>query len=82
MQVPGEMRGDIEHRVHELRQAIAGDDTNRIRRQTEELQQAANQVGQAAQQGQPETGRPNPGPQQGPQDRSDGDVVEGEFHEE
>jgi molecular chaperone DnaK len=82
MQVPGELRGDIEHRVHELRQATSGDDTSRIRRQTEELQQAANRLGQAAQQQpQPESGQEYGGPQ-GPQNRPDGDVVEGEFHEE
>jgi molecular chaperone DnaK len=82
MQVPGEMRGDIEHRISELRQAVATDDANRIRRQTEELQQAANRVGQAAQQPQPETGQPYSGPERSPQDRPEGDVVEGEFHEE
>jgi molecular chaperone DnaK len=83
MQVPGELRGDIEHRVHELRQAHTTDDMSRIHRLTEELQQAANRLGQAAQQQpQPESGQPYAGPQPGPQGRPDGDVVEGEFREE
>ncbi|MBE0697322.1 MAG: Hsp70 family protein, partial [Anaerolineaceae bacterium] len=81
MQVPGELRGDIEHRIHDLRQAVTTDDTNRIHRLTEELQQAANRLGQAAQQQpQPESEQPYAG-HQGPQSRPDGDVVEGEFHE-
>lgn len=82
MQVPGEIRGEVEHRINDLRQALATDDVNRIHRLTEELQQAANRVGQSAQQPQPETGQPYSGPQQGPSGRPDGDVVEGEFREE
>jgi len=78
MQVPGEVRGDMERRISDLRQAIKGDDMQRIRRLTEELQNAANQMGaaaQQAQQAQPEQQgeRQRPGPD---------DVVEGEFHEE
>ena len=71
MQVPGEVRGDIEHRINDLRQAIPGDDTNRIRRLTEELQQTANQMGQAAQQAASQQqaggyqGEPNDGGPQG-----------------
>jgi molecular chaperone DnaK len=78
MRVPGEVRGDMERRISDLRQAIKGDDMQRIRRLTEELQNAANQMGaaaQQAQQAQPEQQgeRQRPGPD---------DVVEGEFHEE
>jgi molecular chaperone DnaK len=85
MQLPSEARGDMERRISELRQVVSSDDTQRIRRQTDELQQAANQMGQAAAQAQ---GVPEGGAQaqqgQGPQERpsSDGDVVEGEFKEE
>ena len=84
MQVPSELRGDIERRISDLRQAVNTDDTARIRRLTEELQQAANQMGQASQQAQqagPQSpnghadGQPNEG-------RPEGDVVEGEFREE
>ena len=81
MQVPGEVRGDMERRISELRQAVTSDDTHRIRRLTEELQQAANQMGQAAQQAQPQG---EPQAQAGPEERpnNEGDVVEGEFKEE
>ncbi len=84
MQVPGDLRGDMERHIGDLRQAIGGDDINRIRRLTEELQQKANQLGQAAQQqpqpeggpayGYPGGGQSRPGP--------DGDVIEGQFREE
>jgi molecular chaperone DnaK len=85
MNVPGEVRGDMERRISELRQAVTSDDTARIRRMTDELQQAANQMGAAAQaqqaQGAPSYGQPGDDtgqqqPEQGP------DVVEGEFREE
>jgi molecular chaperone DnaK len=97
MQVPGDVRGDMERRISDLRQAVNTDDTQRIRRLTEELQQNANSMGQAAQQaqtqpqgeqpggfGQQQGGYEQPGPQggQGRQGPDEGDVVEGEFHEE
>jgi molecular chaperone DnaK len=75
MKVPGELRGDLERRISELRQAVTGDDTARIRRMTEELQTAANQMGAAAQP------QPQAAPQGQPQDRADGDVIDGEFKE-
>lgn len=80
MQVPSEVRGDMEHRINDLRQAINGDDIQRIRRLTDELQQAANQMGQVAQQPQPQAESGNPQGRRSP--GSDNDVVEGEFHEE
>ncbi len=96
MQVPGDMRANVESQINTLREAINSDDINRIRRQTEQLQQAINQLGTAAQQqGVPQgEGQGGPGfsgqqggPQgpQGPQGGrgpDEGDVVEGEFHEE
>ncbi len=95
MQVPGEVRGDIEHRVSDLRQATSSDDINRIRQLTEQLQQAANQLGQTVQQAQQQAagGQGGVGGQggyngpQGPQGGQgpgpdNGDVVEGEYHEE
>jgi len=77
MQVPSEMRGDIERKVSDLRQAVKTDDMQRIQRLTEELQQAANQLGAAVKQPQ---GEPEGGPHR--PDGPDGDVVEGEFHED
>ena len=82
MQVPSEVRGDMERRISDLRAAVKSDDTQRIRRLTEELQQAANQMGQMAQQqAQPQGGNPQ-GPNGGQGPNNDGDVVEGEFHED
>jgi molecular chaperone DnaK len=75
MQLPGEVRGDMERRISDLRQAVTGDDTARIKRLTEELQTAANSMGQAAQQAQPQPEGP------APQQRDGGDVVDGEFRE-
>ncbi len=78
MQVPGEVRGDMERRISDLRQAVNGDDTQRIRQMTEALQQAANQMGQMAQQ----QAQPQGGPQPQGRPSSDGDYVDGEFKEE
>ena len=85
MQVPSETRAAMERRISDLRQAVNTDDMARIRRLTEELQNAANQMGQQihqqAQQ-QPQGGQPS-GNGAGPTERStDGDVIEGEFREE
>jgi molecular chaperone DnaK len=91
MQVPSEARGDMERRISDLRQAVTSDDIQRIRRLTEELQQNANRVGQAAQaqpQGSPQADygqQGGQGSQGGPRSQgpdNEGDVVEGEFHEE
>ncbi len=80
MQVPSEVRGDIERRISDLRQAVNTDDTARIRRLTEELQQAANQMGQVSQQAQQQANGSADG--QATDGRPEGDVVEGEFREE
>ena len=95
MQVPGDVRGQVENQIHSLRETQHSDDLNRIRRATEEVQQAINQLGNLAQQaGQPAGGPaagftpdfdPNaqPGdPKTGRRDSSQGEVVEGEFREE
>jgi molecular chaperone DnaK len=80
LKVPGEVRGDMEHRINDLRQALNGDDQDRIRRLTEELQQAANRMGQAAQQqAAPQQETAGPQTNSGPADN--GDVVDGEFRD-
>jgi len=84
MAVPSEMRADAERCISDLRQAVTGDDANRIRRLTEELQQVANRVGQAAQQQQrqPQGGPAGPQqwePQNGP---GDDDVIDGTYRPE
>jgi molecular chaperone DnaK len=85
--VPGNVRGDVERQINDLRQAIKGDDLARIRNLTESVQNAANSLAQqstAQPQGQPQ-GSPNGyGAQPGQPERehgSDGDVVEGEFRD-
>ncbi len=79
--IPADKRDAITAKIGELRTALTGEDSGRIRKLTEELQQlygAAPQSAQAAQQGQP--GPESAGPQQS-SGGSDGDVVDGEFTE-
>ncbi len=80
MQVPGEARASVESQINTLREALNSDDTNRIRRQTEQLQQAVNQMGAAVHNAaQQPAGEHQASGQNGRS--SDGEVVEGEFHE-
>ncbi len=71
--VPGNVREDVQNRANTLRQTLQSDDTNRIRRETEALQNAVNALGQqaaAASAQQPEAqagGNPNYG--YGPESR-------------
>jgi molecular chaperone DnaK len=78
MQVQGDVRANVESQINTLREALNSDDINRIRRQTEQLQQAVNQMGSSAQSAgaQPDAQEPGDG------ERHSGEVVEGEFHEE
>jgi molecular chaperone DnaK len=79
--VPANERQNIENKVRELREAMKGEDTNRIRQLTEEVQNAFHAISQqmyAQQQGQGEQPGDGRGPE-GPED--EGEVVEGEFRE-
>jgi molecular chaperone DnaK len=79
--VPADKRSDLTAKITELRTALAGEDSDRIRKLTEELQQvyaAVAQSAQAAPEGQP--GPESAGPQQAT-GSTDGDVVDGEFTE-
>jgi len=80
--VPANDRQSIEDKIAKLREAIKGDDFNRIKQLTEEVQQASYALSQQiyAQQGaQAGSGTTPPG---GPASGSEeGDVVEGEFRE-
>ena len=81
--VPGNVRADVESKVASLRQAIQGDDISRIRRESEDLQNVVNALGQQvyAQQQGPQAAGGN-GSDQNPQGPQGGDdVVEGEFRE-
>jgi molecular chaperone DnaK len=76
--VPSAERGAIESKINDLKQAAQGDDVNRIKSLTEELQNTFHALSQQMYaQGQPQA-QPEGGPSSGPQD---GDVVEGEVKE-
>jgi molecular chaperone DnaK len=78
--VPANDRDRIEKGIADLREAIEGDDIDKIKRLTEEVQQASYALGQQmyAQQEGPQAGG-EPGDEGGPEE--EGDVVEGEFRE-
>jgi len=71
---PADTRHNLESQIAELREAIKGDDSDRIRRLTESIQKAAMALGEAMYQ-QPQAGAPDSGDGHG----EDEDVVEGEF---
>jgi molecular chaperone DnaK len=78
--VPANDRQSIETKIAELRETIKGDDIQRIKQLTEEVQQASYALSQQmyAQQGQP-AGEATPGGSA--PGSEEGDVVEGEFRE-
>ncbi len=69
--VPGELRGDLEAKMNDLRSLAGGDDTSAIRSRTQALMQAAAAIGQAQ----------ASGPAHGGEQGGEGEVVEGQFHE-
>jgi molecular chaperone DnaK len=76
--VPSAEKSSIEARVNELKQAAQGDDIDRIKKLTEELQNTFHALSQQlyaqGQQGQPQ-------PEGGPSSPHDGNVVDGEVKE-
>ncbi len=78
--VPANDRQSIEQKIADLREAIKGDDIQRIKQLTEEVQQASYALSQQmyAQQAEP-AGEGTPGG--GAPGSDEGDVVEGEFRE-
>jgi molecular chaperone DnaK len=80
--VPGNDRQNIEKKIAALREALKSDDMDRIKKLSEEVQQASYALGQMASQpgAQQQTGGSN-GPSQGPTGRDAGEVVDGEFRE-
>jgi molecular chaperone DnaK len=84
--VPASDRSNIESKVSDLREALKGEDTARIKQISEDVQQAFYAISQQLyQQGQPGVGTPGgnghapaSGTSQEPDDEG---VVEGEFHE-
>ncbi len=89
-QVPQELRENIEGKIETVREAIQGDNLNRINSAIEDLQETAQQIGQHVYGQQQAAGGPGAGPQPGtPPPSGDGegpsgedeDVVEGEYRE-
>jgi molecular chaperone DnaK len=82
--VPAGDRQRIETKVAELREALKGEDVARIKRLTEEVQQATYALGQqmyAQQGGGAATPPPPPAGNPGGGEAPKGDVIEGEFRE-
>jgi molecular chaperone DnaK len=86
-QAPDHLRQPLETKITELRDAMAGEDINRIRQLTNEVQQASMAIGEAAYGATSEQGGPSPSgngaSQPGTAEAAgDGeDVIEGEFEE-
>ncbi len=85
--VPADDRESIEGKVKDLREALEGDDLDRIKQLTEEVQQASYALSQQlyAQEGEGDEPQPQPDAEaEGetpPSGEEEGDVVEGEFRE-
>ncbi len=78
--VPASEKSNIESKINELKQAAQSEDTARIKRLTEEVQQAFHALSQQLYaQGQPQPEAPGSGPSTPPP--SDGDVIDGEVRE-
>jgi len=80
-QAPAELRQQLESKLAALKEALQGDDANRIQQLTQEVQQASMAIGQAAYQADTgSNGHNGSGPgaagASGPEDE---DIVEGEF---
>ncbi len=76
--VPADVRSDVESKVSALRTALQGKDMNEIRRRTEELGVAVQQIG-ASMYEQAGSTTPPPGEEEKPPEG--GETVEGEFRE-
>jgi molecular chaperone DnaK len=81
--VPANDRTNIEAKISELKSAAQTDDVARIKKATEDLQQAFYAISQQLYaQGQPQEGQPQAQSQQGQSQQSnDGDVIDGEVKE-
>jgi len=80
--VPDDVRTDVESKVEALKKVIDGSDVDTIRRLTEELGEALQQMGAAMyQQDAGAEAPPPPGGESEPSGDGDEDVIEGEFSE-
>jgi len=81
-QTPANLKRDLETKISELKKAAQGEDVDRIRQFSQEVQQASMSIGQAAYQGETPGERPNNGASSaGGSVSDDEDIVEGEFEE-
>jgi molecular chaperone DnaK len=78
---PDNVRKDVESKVEALKKVIDGGDVDTIRRLTEELGEALQQMGAAMYQDAGAEAPPPPGGESEPSGDGDEDVVEGEFSE-
>jgi len=83
-----DIKKDVEEKIAALREALKGDDTQRMKTAMEELRQASMKIGEAMnkQQQPSENGQPQPegepaGATAGDK-KKDGDTIEGEFKEQ
>jgi molecular chaperone DnaK len=80
--VPAGARADVEAKMKALRNVLDGDDVGAIRRRSDELRQAVQQMGAKMYEGGSGSGAtPPPGEAGAGDDTGDEDVVEGEFKE-
>ena len=84
--VPDTMRAEAETKVDALKNALQGDDIEKIRQLSEELGQTLQQMGTSMYEGQQAAGAtgsppPSDGAQQQPAGEDEEDVIEGEFSE-
>ncbi|MEW6239464.1 MAG: molecular chaperone DnaK [Chloroflexota bacterium] len=77
--VPSNERGNIEAKINDLKSAAQGEDLNRIRKATEEVQQAFHALSQQLYAQEQQTPPPGAGPSTPPP--SEGDVIDGEVKE-
>ena len=79
-QAPDNLRQQLESKLAELKEALKGEDLNRIQTLTQEVQQASMAIGQAAYQaGAQSNGHTGAPGATGPTGGADEDIVEGEF---
>jgi len=70
--VPSDLRGEAEIAINQMRQAVTGDDINRIRSQSSTLQQILGRIQQSGQKPPSDNGH-------GKRETPEGEVVEGDF---
>lgn len=79
--VPSAERESIQQKINDLRQAAKGEDIERIRRLSEELQNAFHALSQQLYAQQAQSAASSSGNGRSTRDMGEGDVVEGEFRE-